>query len=52
MMLHKEGSEKVGEGIALAFVDKMVNLWLVIGLFHATPELDASQKRQDSSNYT
>lgn len=29
MMLHKVGSEKVGEGTAGAFVDKMVNFWLV-----------------------
>lgn len=55
MMLHKEGSEKVGEGIALAFVEQngksLVSYWTVPWT-GCKLLIEFSQNRQDSSNYT
>lgn len=42
MLAPYHGSRReCGEGIALAFVGKMVFLWLVVGLFHALAQLQA-----------
>lgn len=42
MLAPYHGSRReCGEGIAVAFVDKMVFLWLVVGMFHALTQLQA-----------